>query len=118
MSAINTLREGNKEVLKGYISFFTVEKSLHITIYFTCLLKDTEALKHIETARVWRKACLIEYCSNGFMGYQDHLLILAVSLLSFSVFVYFVYISHSPSTLGHKLPIIDQIYWSKVKSIS
>jgi len=52
------------------------------------------------------------------MGYQDHLLILAVGLLSFSVFVYFVCISHSLDTLGHKLPIIDQIFWSKVKSLS
>lgn len=52
------------------------------------------------------------------MGHQERLLILAVSLLSFSVFVYFVYISRSPSTLGHKSPIIDQIYGSKVKSLS
>lgn len=52
------------------------------------------------------------------MGYQDHLLILVVSSLSFSAFVYFVCISHSLSTLGHKLPVVDQMSWSKVKSPS
>lgn len=118
---INPLGEGSREILGDYLGWKELLSSrIFLSHRYICLIfsrsqwhsemlnQPTPGKKH-----VWQSIVI-----NGFMGHQDHLLILAVSLLSFSVFVYFVCVSHPLCTLGHKLPITDQICWSKVKSLS
>lgn len=120
LHTINTLGEGSKEMLRDYEGKKLLSSRIFLSHHHICLI-ISRSHQHSKTLyqptpgkkHVWQSIVI-----DGFMGHQDHLLILAVSLLSFSVFVYFVYVSHSLCTLGHKLPITDQIWRSEVKSLS
>lgn len=117
LHTINSLEEGSKEMLRDCEGKELLSSRIFLSHHHICLI-ISRSHRHSKTLNqptpgkkhVWQSIVI-----NGFMGHQDHLLILAVSLLSFSVFVYFVYVSHSLCTLGHKLPITDQICRSEVK---